>query len=419
MFLWNIAGKNLFRNKLRTIVSILAIAISVAVVIFAKGLVAGMLGDSFSLYIKYQTGHFRIINQQYEQKEKLMSLNYPANGFQQEGIEPMIEELEAIKGIEKAIPRIKFGSMASIDEETVTMLGWGMNPEKEKKFMKLDKMLADGEIIENGKKEIMVGTGLLKKLKKNIGDKVTIVYNTAFNSFKGSTFKIVGTFETEMPSLGNKLFFVPLDTAQDMLMMEREATELLLVTPNAGRADQYYPAVKDFFQEKGAADKYVISIWNKANPMIEMLNLAVKIYDYIYIFIVLLSSIIVINTMIMIVKERTQEIGMMTALGLNSSDILKLFVIEGTIMGIAGSFAGAVIGSIITKIVSIHGLTYAVDAMDTFGEDMMMNPVIYTEFSFNHIVFGFILGIIVTSLACIIPARRAAKLEPSQALRDM
>lgn len=418
-FLWNIAGKNLFRNKLRTTVSIIAIAISVAVVVFAKGLIIGFVDNSFSLYIKYDTGHIKIIDQEYQQKQRLLSLNYPVDGFNGEGLSSMLTELEKTEGVELAVPRIKFGAMASIDNEMVTMLGWGVDPVRESKFTDLQKKITEGEMIHFEMMEILVGQGLLKKLQAQVGDKVTMVFNTSFNSFKGATFKIIGVIESELPMLSDKVFYLPLDTAQRLLMMPDQATEVLLVTPNAQEAEKYYPVIQNLLKAQGALDRYTVKIWNKANAMLEYLQVAVKIYDYIYIFLILLSSIVVINTMIMIVKERTREIGMMTALGLKSGEILKLFIIEGTIMGIIGSFTGAILGGIITKITSVNGLSYGKEAFEAAGEELLMNPIIYPLFSVNHMIFAFVLGIIITSLACIYPARRAAKMEPSQALRNI
>lgn len=418
-FLWSIAGKNMFRNKLRTIVSIIAIAISVAVVIFTRGMIEGFIGNSFSLYIKYDTGHIKIVNEEYRQKERLLSLAYPVDGFNNEGVGPMIDELEQLEGIEMAVPRIKFGAMASVNDDMVTMLGWGVDPEKEEQFTDISDKIISGDMISSGEMEILVGQGLLDKLRAEVGDKVTLVYNTSFNSFKGATFRISGVIESELPMLSNRVFYLPLDTAQRILIMEGQATELLLVTPDASQAAQYYPDVEQLFDNKGALDGYSITSWNNANAMIEYLQVGIKIYDYIYVFLILLSSIVVINTMIMIVKERTQEIGMMTALGLKSSEILRLFVLEGTIMGIIGSFLGSILGGIILKISSIYGLSYGKEAFEAMGEDLMMNPVIYPAFSYEHVIFGFILGIIITSLACIYPASKAASMEPTEALRDI
>ncbi|MFP4016435.1 MAG: ABC transporter permease [Halanaerobiales bacterium] len=418
-FLWNIAGKNLFRNKLRTSVSIIAIAISVAVVIFTRGMIEGFIGNSFSLYIKYDTGHIKIVDQEYRLKERLLSLAYPVDGFNSEGVSPMIEELEQLDGIEIAVPRIKFGAMASINEDMVTMLGWGVDPEKENQFTNLSDKIIEGDMIQSGEMAILVGQGLLNKLKADVGDKVTMVFNNSFNSFKGATFRIAGVIESEMPLMSNKVFYLPLDTAQRLLIMQDQATEVLLVTPNASQASQYFPDVKQLFEAEGALDRYSVTLWENANAMIEYLQVGIKIYNFIYIFLILLSSIVVINTMIMIVKERTQEIGMMTALGLKSSEILRLFVIEGTIMGIIGSFLGSILGGIILKVTSIYGLSYGQEAFEAMGEDLMMNPVIYPSFAYEHIIYGFILGIIITSLTCIYPAKKASNMEPTEALRDI
>ena len=418
-FLLSIAGKNLFRNKLRTAVSILAIIISVAVVVFASGLIDGFLENSFSLYVEYDTGHIRIVDQEYRQRERLLSLRHTVNGFEQEGLLAMITQIEGIDGIELAIPRIKFGAMTSEGDKMTMLMGWGIDQEKENKFRNLEDSIIEGRMFEAGSNEILVGPGLLQKLNRQVGDRVTLVYNNAYDSFQGRTFEIVGVFESQLPQISDSIFYLAIDTAQRILLLEDEATELLLITPSMNDAESYFPEVEELIAEQDGGQKYTAILWSRASAMIEYMQAAMLIYDFIYVFLILLSSIVVINTMIMIIKERTKEIGMMGALGLKESEVMKLFIIEGSIMGVVGSFIGAILGGIITWATSIYGLSYGEEAFEAMAEDFLMNPVIYPVFSSGHMLFAFVLGIIITTIACIYPARRAAKLDPSEALRDI
>src|SRR6056297_1778031 len=137
----NLAGRNLFRNKTRTIVSITAISIAVMVVVFARGLVIGVLNSSYSLYVQYDSGHIKIIDEQYDKKEKLLSLLHPVDGFEGNGVIPMVNRLEQEEEVESIVPRLKFGAMASPNDEIIRMLGWGVIPEKEIKFTEVENNL--------------------------------------------------------------------------------------------------------------------------------------------------------------------------------------------------------------------------------------------------------------------------------------
>ena len=96
-YLLKLAFKNMFRHKLRTIVSIAAIVVAIIVVVFARGLITGMINSTYADQIQYNSGHIKIINKEYEQKERLLSLNYPVDGFKGEGVNGMINELAEIE----------------------------------------------------------------------------------------------------------------------------------------------------------------------------------------------------------------------------------------------------------------------------------------------------------------------------------
>ncbi|ADL11923.1 ABC transporter permease [Acetohalobium arabaticum] len=418
-FLWNLASKNLFRNKLRTSISILAIALSVALVVFVKGLVVGMIDNMFSLHIQYEAGHAKIINQEYQQKERLLSLNYPVDGFNGAGITNMEQKLTEIEGVKRVIPRIKFGASVIQDQEDnlVRLMGWGVQPKKELEFTNIGEKLTAGRMIKPGRKEVILGKDLLQKLDLDVGEKVTFLYQTSFGSFKGSTFKIVGQIASSLKLLDEKVFYLSLDQTQRILEMSDMATELLLETNNYRKIDQILPKVNELFEQEGAEEYQLIS-WNRGYDMINMLQIAQRIYNFIYIFLVILAGIVVVNTMIMIVKERTKEIGMMTALGLKQREILIMFIMEGTVMGIVGSLVGVVIGGAITKITAVTEIIDYSAAMSGVSENILINPVVRPVVSGETLLYSFILGVVITALTCIIPARRAAKLEPADALRS-
>ncbi len=403
---------------MRTLVSIVAIAIAVMVVIFARGLVIGVLNSSYTLYVQYDSGHIRIIDEEYDKKEKLLSLIHPVDGFNGKGAVPMAETLEKEEGVELAIPRLRFGAMASPDDEIVRMMGWGVIPEKERQFTEIESKLVEGRMVEMGQREVVMGKGLMNSLNKKVGDKVTILYKNSFDAFKGSTFQIVGQVDHYLPLINNRLFYLPLDQAQRILIMQDSATEILLKTKSMGAAEEIEPRIESLINSTDNRNKYLVQTWGEANPLLKLFNVAEYIYNVIYILLLLLAAIVVINTMVMIVKERTQEIGMMEALGLKSREILTMFIIEGTFLGLVGSFIGAVAGGALTKYLSVVGIDYT-QVMQSTIEEVFMNPVIYPVYNIENVIFGFILGTIVTALTCIIPARRAAKMEPHDALRNI
>ncbi len=418
-FLWNLARKNLSRSRIRTSISIVAIAFAIFAVVFARGLISGVLESFFENHIHYKAGHIRVINEEYKLKERLMSLNYSLDGFNGEGYSEMSEKIKSVEGVEQVVPRLKFGAMVILEDELVGMMGWGIDPLEEIKFMGIDKNITEGRMVQEENKEVVMGAGLLKKIGREVGEKVTILYSTPFGSFKGSTFQIVGKYQSDIQGMNDKLFFLPLGQAQRILEMPGEVTELLLITSDHDKAASVLPGLNELFSREDESGKYLMQLWNKDYELIELFDFAVKMYNSIYVFIIILACFVLVNTLIMIVNERTREIGMMSALGLKSREILYLFTIEGAIIGILGSALGAVMGGIITRVFSVVGIDYSAAFEGVDSTVWLMSPIYYTVFSLENLVFCFVLGVVIVTIACIIPARKAAKLEPTEALRQI
>ena len=200
--------------------------------------------------------------------------------------------------------------------------------------------------------------------------------------------------------------------------MPDQVTELLIITHDYRKAASILPALNELFTREDKIGKYSLQLWNRDYELIGFFDFARNIYNFIYIFIIIMACFVLVNTLIMIINERTREIGMMTALGLKSREILYLFTIEGAIIGVIGSAIGAVLGGILTRVISVIGIDYSA-AMEGMSADLMFELIFYPVFSLENIIFCFILGVLVVTIACIIPARRAAQIEPTEALRQI
>ncbi|MGM0441983.1 MAG: ABC transporter permease [Elusimicrobiota bacterium] len=416
-FIIKTAFKNLFRHKLRTAVSIAAIAFSVMIVVFARGYITGMVDSVFADHIRYNSGHVKIMDKEYYPKQRLLPLNYPVNGFENTGLEEMMAGLRDIDGVKMVIPRLKFGAMVSTGEELITMSGWGVKPKREIEFTDIEVSIKKGRMIKSGGKEIVMGQKLLNKIDREVGDSVTVLFNTSFNSLMGVTFEIVGNIDSGIKLLDEVLFYLPLKEAQRLLYMDGQVTELLLVARDRKMTENILPAVKSYLEENGVSGKYTVLGYNESSALIPYMEIAKNIYNGIYIFLILLASIVVVNTMIMIVKERTKEVGMMSALGMEGNEILQLFMIEGGIMGVAGSFLGATAGTLLNSYFAVNGLDLT-QTVSGFSAEHTFNSIIYFSASPWNSIFAFCLGVIIVTLACILPARRAANLDPARAIRE-
>lgn len=416
-YLMKIAFKNLFRSKMRTTVSIIAIAFGVMIVVFARGIVVGMIDSVFADHIQYNSGHIKIIDQEYLKKERLLSLQYPVDGFNGDNLDEMIMMLGNLKNVEMVLPRLKFAALVSTEEELVTMSGWGVNPEKELIYTNIGDYLKEGRMVQTGRPEIVMGTALLEKLAARVGDRVTILFNTAFGSLKGVTFEIVGRLETGLKLLNEAVFYLPLDQAQKFLEMDGQVTELLLFLPEREMVSGVLPEVRELLKREGG-EHYLALSYRETSDLIPLMDLSEVIFNFIYVFLVLLSCIVVINTMIMIIRERTREIGMMAALGLEKKEILSLFLIEGGFMGLIGSLLGALAGYFLTAYLGKVGFDYG-QALAGMDADILLDTMIYPVSSLENTIFAFILGTVIVVLACLVPARRAVKLEPTEAMRDV
>lgn len=409
-----IAWRNLTRQRGRTILSVAAIAAGVAAVCVTKGFADGMIGTIITNSVNLSAGHVRVIDPQYRLKERLLSLAYPI-GEHGPGYENLVRDLRGLPEAAAAMGRIRFGMLLVSGDKQRTVMGVGADLPAEDRVAHLGRYLrADGRFPEPGQQEIVLGQKILAELGLAEGDKINAVFSTSFGSFKIATFKIVGVMASGLEYLDKAAAYIPLDVAMNLLDLEDAVTEVVVFAPALEDTPRLRAAIEDYLADRGL--DYQAVPWHEHNEILAFIGKASGIYTLIYVFLALLSSFVVFNTMTMIVSERTREIGMLAVLGFTPRGIRRLFLAEGLAVALLGSAIGAAGGGFLNWLLSQVGLDLSAYT-ETSGEAMMLLPRLYPSFNPADLAFAALLGVAVTLAAVYLPARRAARLKPAEALR--
>lgn len=415
MNLFRIAFRNLGRSPARTALSIVAVAASVMAVLLIKGMIDGILDTMEDSTIRLSSGHVRLIDREYEARERLLSLQYPVDGFEGEGYERIAEELLRLEGVAHVVPRIRFGGMVSHGEDVRSVLVVGGEPAVEHDLLRVDRYLTRGRYVQPGAREAVLGRRLLERLDMDVGDRFTLVFSSSFGALRGYSFTVVGALDSSLPYLDDGTVFIPLDVAMRAVDLEDAVTELLVMAQDKNDVPSIYQQVETLLEEQDNEERYIAIPWYQHNDLIASIQYGRRIYDGIYIGLLFLASFVVINTFVMIVNERRREIGLLAALGLRPNQIRGLFILEGALCGLAGSLLGALLGSMLVALLTTTGI--AMPGIETMDAQVMYPAVLYPVFNAEVVLYAFFGGIVVTVLAVSFPARQAARMQPIDALK--
>jgi len=407
-FLVKLGFKNIFRNTRRTILTISAVFFATFLIVVFKSYINGLFDNAIENAIMVETGDVKVCNKKYLEKEKLMPIEYYVNNAGK-----YIEQFENFENVELVTPRIKVPVMISRDNKNYNALVLGINPEKEKRFNTLHKDIVKGNYLSANSDNMIVGNKLAEELNMKIGDKITLLSKTVYNSISIESFKVSGIFSYGITGLDSKAMFVPIEATRELTKMVEGATELFVMLRDRNKE---LPVEKKINQS--LPEEYIARSWKEQGNFYKMGKIANTIYNVIFFFFLILAAFVIINTIMISVYEREREIGALTALGMTKKEVLSLFIVEAGILSLIGSFLGSSCGGVIAFILSKVGIN-VYQLSGNMTSQFNMSDIIYLRPSIQIILFSFFFGSIVTIIFAVIPALRAVKVDPIKALRSI
>ena len=405
-----ISFRNLTRSGRRTVLTASLITIGVIFV-----LVYAALSGSFKSYMVAQItdsmmGHIQIHKKGYVESIDNLPLDKNLNQKQLEEITKLLDENPYVQNYTF---RLKLGAMFSNYISSTSIRLNAIEPKRETSTLPLFASRINGEdptLLKEG--SLIVPDILAKGMDVKVGDTVVLVATNEKGSVNGLNFKVSATLES-ISGPGGRDGYIHINDAKKLLRLpEMQISEIVIRLKDVDELQKALKLLEPLKLIKNKQDKPLFEVhsWEKLSPfynivkMLDIMDISIKI---ILISIVLIS---ILNVMVISVYERIKEIGTIAAMGTTPSTITKLFLTEGLMLGVFGTAIGTLFSYIIVFIINRIGITFS------FGreEGLILSPVL----NGSEVVFVVLIVIIISLIASISPARKAAKLNPVDALRQ-
>jgi putative ABC transport system permease protein len=397
-----LAFRNLARNKNRTLVAILTVAGGVTAFLLAGGFINWVFHDMREATIHSQLGHIQIIRPGYFEKGIADPYAYLLPGTSAEE-----DKIRSTEGVTSISPRLAFSGLASFGDVSVGFIGEGIDPVRERPISSRIT-IKDGRDLESmDDNSAILGEGLAKSLGVKPGDSIVLLGTAANGSANAIEVTVAGTFFTIYKDYDDTALRLPIPLARK-LMRVSGATSWVALLNNTELTTGTIEAIRPSLPAKG----FQIVPWTElADFYNKTVVLFSKQVDVVKIIIGLIIILTISNTQTMSVLERTTEIGTSLALGVRSSEILRLFLLEGVMLGIAGGLIGITLGYALGAIISAVGIP------------MPPPPGMARGYTGQILVSGalaidaLLLAFVTTLIASVMPAWRASRMNIVDALR--
>ena len=408
MMLIKIAWRNIWRSRMRSAVVIFAIASGLVGGLFSSAWMNGMAVQRVQSTFALETAHIQFhhpeFSDNFDIKKTIKSTN------------TKLKEIAETEGVKAVTSRFKTSAMAATANKNMGVTLVGVRTEGEKEVFELYKKIdsSSGSFFEtNRKNSILISKALAKELKVKLKSKIVLTFQDYNGEITGAAFKVVGIFKTDNSTWDKMHVFVQADDLARVLEIpddESHEIDILLedYTQASMISDQMQKQYGDILSED----------WSEIQPYISFLTEYMNIMMGVFMLIILSAlGFGIVNTMLMVILERTRELGMLMAIGMTKRRVFMMIMLETLFLALVGAFIGEVLSMLLIHYYGITGIDISsmAEGMESVGYSAITFPVLeayrYAQITLMVVFIGI--------LASIYPAIKGLKLDPAEAIRTV
>jgi ABC-type lipoprotein release transport system permease subunit len=411
--LWLIAYRDLGRNKRRSSLTLVAVALGMGLLIVMSGLIKGAVDGSVENAIRLQTGHLQVRAASYDEEE--VSLEWKDLLADPD---ELAAQIRAMAGVRLATPVLWANGMLTGGDESVGVQVFGIDPLSEFYAPIREAIVAGAFLAPDDRSGLLMGQRLANSLGLSVGDRISLVASTADQQPDEALFTIRGLYTTGVASYDETRVFLPLPKAQAFTQTKGHASAIVVLLDRQDDADAVATALRASGQQ---TQELRTLTWRDLNQvLLQAMDASAVFLDMMNLVVLAVVAIVIANTLLMAVFERAREMGILAALGMKGRQILSMFLLEAGTLGLAGIVLGLVLGGLGIAYLATVGLPIGEAAAAGEASNMITyGNILYARFSLPDTVSLSIAGLVITLLGALYPAWFAARLEPIEALRAL
>ena len=303
----------------------------------------------------------------------------------------------------------------------VFLRGYDLNFISESHF--IYNKIKQGKLFSN-KNEIIIGYALAKNLGLKIGDKIKIAIPKTDKTIFGNiprfkTLNIVGIFNLGMYEYDSNFVFTNSEIANKLILINKESfnkIEVFIDDPNLIEKDQ--KIINKIINDNNL--NFYTENWKQNNSaLINALNIEKNVMFLILSLIIIVASMNIISGLIIFVKEKNKDIGILKTLGLSNYSLIKIFMSIGFLIGLTGTFFGGLFGILFsTNITSIQNFIEKIFNTNLFSREIYYLSNLPSKLIFIEVFVVLLISIIICLIATTFPAIRSIKIDPIKSLKN-
>jgi lipoprotein-releasing system permease protein len=410
--LWFISIRYLLAHARQSLVCIAGVTIGVMMFLLMTAMMYGFR-DKFIVETVESGGHITIHDEPREARTPILQEAYGEEGvLVLEGSKPrdqvkriknpvgIVQQMRRIPGVVDASPIVQGEAIARFGTKDWNVVLMGINPESYTRVTTIAENIVAGDFgrLSRAANGVVLGSGVAQNLGVRLEDTLVLTSSSGGQAIC----KVVGILETGVTPLDLTRAYMLINDAQTLLDRKNIVNQIVLRTSN-------YHAAREMAAQIEGIVGYKTESWQEANANFLKIFTIQNLITYIITgALLVVAAFGVLNILIMAVMERVNDIAILKSFGFSRTDITKIYLLQGVLIGLIGSVLGTVLGKI-----SIEGLRRVPIRMEGLvkAEGLLMSE------SQMQYILAFVCTMVVVALASVYPARRAAGYDPVEVIR--
>ncbi|UCS93784.1 FtsX-like permease family protein [Echinicola marina] len=404
--LLKLAWRNIWRNKRRTIITIVSIAFAVILSSLMRSMQLGSYERMIDNSVRFLTGYIQIHQKGYWEEQVIDNAFKPSSNLQQ--------KVEGIEDVEAAVPRLESFALASYRTQTKGALVIGIDPQKEAALTNVEDKIVQGSAFEINEEHVLIGTGLAEYLKLSVGDTIVLISQGYHGANAAGKYTVSGLVQFGLPQLTNQVVFMPLPAAQYFFGAEQLLTALAIVTEHPKHVSSIEASLRE------ELDTTALEVMNWRTMMPELVQ-GIEVDNISGIIMLMLLYVVIgfgmFGTFLMMTTERLYEFGILLSVGMRRYKLQLIIFAEIIMLAMIAVLAGFALSIPLISYFYHHPISLSEEykaAFEKFGIEAVyvfsLEPVVFTSQAWVVFFMALVLGGY--------PIYSIWKLEPVTAMRE-